>query len=517
MTDICDVIIVGAGSAGCALASRLSEHPDLHVTLIEAGSEPDDPRIADPSAWALLQGSQVDWAFRTVPQIGLADRVEDCPRGKVIGGSSAIHAMGHMRGHPGDFDAWVAAGAIGWDYEGLLPYFMKSESSPFAGEMGYGADGPLPLQQPASPHPLSLAHIEAGVSLGLPRLRDHNSGQMTGATLNTMTIRNGQRVSVADAYLDASVRARPNLSLLTEQMVDQVIFDGFMRAKGIKTAKGATHLARFGVILAAGAISTPAILMRSGVGPGDDLSALKIDVRRDMTELGSNLQDHLLSGGNLYRAAQPIPLTTTQHSEAMTYIPTAAQDPDDPPELVVGVTSVPLVSAGLANTVPELGLGEGYCLMFGITHPRSRGRVTLSSKDATDAPKIDPKYLTAASDRDLFAEALAWARRLGATNAYDSWRAAELLPRSGDLLGPSAIDTFIARAAITHHHPIGTARMGKDDTAPVTPELTLRGADRLFVVDGSILPSLTTGPVNAAIVAVAERGADMIRTAILGC
>jgi pyridoxine 4-oxidase len=508
---LADIIVIGAGTAGAVLANRLSSNASIRVLLLEAGGEAEDPRIADPSQWAILQNSAIDWAFRTTPQPGLGGRVEDCPRGRVIGGSSAIHAMGHMRGHPGDFSAWVEAGATGWGYEDLLPYFTRSENSPFADGKLYGAGGPIHLQQPAAPHPLSQAHVAAGQSLGLPILRDHNGGPMVGATFNTMTIVDGKRQSAADAYLGKAVRERPNLVLRTGVTVDRIELDEAEQARFVVLAGSGERIeARRAVVLAAGSIGSPAILMRSGYGPAEELLRLGIAPRRDMPGVGSNLQDHLLSGGNVYRARQPVPPTSTQHSEAMMYLPAQGQGQNEAPDLVVGVTTVPLVSAGLAERQKTLEMGEAYTLMFGITHPRSRGKVRLSSAQPDAPPIIDPAYLTHPTDRAHFAEALAWARKLGASPAYDAWRAEELLPDPRDLESPEAIDRFNAHAALTHHHPIGTLRMGADDTAPVSPDLSFKGADRLFVVDGSVMPSLTTGPVNAAIVAIAERASDMI-------
>ncbi len=506
-----DVIIVGAGSAGCVLAARLSADPGLTVLLVEAGGEARDPRIADPGAWALLQGSDVDWQFMTEPQPAMAGRAHPWPRGKVVGGSSAIHAMGHMRGHRADFDNWASAGATGWDHAALLPYFIRSERSPFGAEPGYGDAGPIHLVQPETPHPLTQAHRAAGAACGLTPIRDHNGGQMHGPTLNTMTLVDGKRQSVADAYLTADTRARPNLTLLTGVLVDRLHVENG-RVTGLTGTRDGAQLrlaARAGVILSAGAIGSPTILMRSGIGRAQDLQRLGIPVEIDHPEIGANLQDHLLSAGNVYASRQPVPMSATQHSESLTYIHADGQDAQEAPELVVGIVTLPVVSDAFAAR-PVPGIGSAYTLMFGITHPRSRGRLALSSAAPSAPPVIDPAYLSAPEDRAHFLQALDWARRLGAAEAYAPWRAEEVLPRADDLQDAAARLAFVEAAAFTHHHPVGTCRMGADGAAPVGPDLAVKGVQGLHVVDGAILPGLTTGPVNAAIVAVAERASDLL-------
>ena len=508
-----DVVIVGAGSAGCVLANRLTQDPKLQVILIEAGGEPADPRIADPAAWPLLQGTEIDWAFTTTPQPGLAGRRHPWPRGRVVGGSSALHAMGHMRGHPLDFAAWEAAGATGWNWDALRPFFLLSETSPFAGEEGYGGCGPMALCQPATPHPLTVCHMAAGADLGLTPIRDHNGPRMSGPTLNTLTIRDGKRLTVADAYLDAVVRARANLRILTGILVDRLTFGPDGRAVGVSGQAGADRVlvsARRAVVLAAGSIGSPSILMRSGIGPAGDLASLGIPVLQDRPGVGANLQDHLLSAGNVYRARRPVPPTTTQHSESLTYIGARTADPALPPDLVVGIVSMPVLSDGLAGLVGAPAPGEGYTLMFGITHPRSRGRIMLASADPMVHPVIDPRYLEAEEDREHLLEALEWARRIGSAPAYKAWNQQELFPRPQDLETRDSRLSFVRRAAVTHHHPVGTCRMGTDRTAVVDPDLSVRGVPGLYIVDASILPSLTTGPVNAAVIAVAERAATLL-------
>ena len=493
-----DWLIVGAGTAGSVLAARLSEDPGLRVALVEAGQAVDDPDAADPLQWPLLQGRPYDWRYATVPQPGTAERVHPWPRGRALGGSSLINAMAHVRGHPSDFDRWQQPG---WSFADLFPYFLKSEHWTGACSPWHGSGGPVHLVQASPCHPLVESWQAAALDAGYPAIADHNGPSMVGATVNTLTIRNGRRQSTADAYLTPEVLQRQNLTVRSTAEIAALTFDGH-RCRGVQLRDGCGLTAARGVILAAGAIGSPLLLLRSGIGPADDLRALSIAVRTHLPGVGRNLQDHLLSGGNVYRARRPIEPSRWQHSESLLYLP---YGPGPAPGLALACVVTPVTTECFAAPAA----GEAYTIMAGFTHPQSRGSIRLSSADPQDPPLIDPAYLSAEADREAFLAALDTARALGASAAFDGWRAEELLPGPGCVTRAECL-AFLARAAYTHHHPAGTCRMGSDAEAVVSPNLAVHGHDGLYVIDAAVFPTLTAGPCNAAVIALAERAADLL-------
>lgn len=494
-----DYLVVGAGTAGSVLAARLSEATELRVALIEAGGRPKDPAIGDPLAWPSLQGRDFDWCYSTLPQAGTAGRVHPWPRGRALGGSSILNAMAHVRGHPSDFDGWHCPG---WGFADLLPYFIRSENSDRGASDWHGVGGPLHLITPKEPHPVTQAYRAAAQESGLTPTEEHNGPRMAGPTLNTLTIKEGRRQSTADAYLTDEVLGRPNLTLLTGRPVAELLFEG-TRCCGLRLADGSRLRAERGVILAAGAIASPLLLLRAGIGPAAELAALGLAVRSDLPGVGRNLQDHLLSGGNVYRARRPLPPSKYQGSESLLYI--HRREDGGAPELVLACALAPVVTDCLPP--PE---GPAYTIMYGFTRPRSRGTLRLASSDPAAPPLIDPNYLAEDYDRAVYLEALERARDLGASPALADWRADEHLPGPA-CRGKAALLRFLGQAAHTHHHPVGTCRMGADPQAVVDHGLQVRGHPGLYVVDASVFPTVRTGPTNAAIVALAERASDLLR------
>ena len=513
-----DVLIVGAGSAGCVLAARLSENPDINVGVIEAGGPATDPDIAIPQRWPLLAGRPYDWAYRTVPQPGTAGRAHDWPRGRLIGGSSCLHAMAHVRGAPDDFRVWAdLTRAPRWSYEGLLPAFRRSES--FSGgrrvetDTQHGHNGPLPVFLPdAELSPVVRAYMKAAMATGIPWLGDHNTGTLIGVAPNSLTIHSGRRVTVADAYLTPA-RSRANLTVISEALVHRLTLSG-TRVTGVTAEIDGriTAIEAGFTLVCAGAIESPLLLMRSGIGPAQSLQRAQVKCLSDHPGVGGNLHDHLLTAGNVYRARQPVPPSRLQHSESLTYV--HGRDlsrTDGTPDMVLACVAAPTVTECFDR--PERG--TAYTILSGVTHPTSRGRITLTGPDAADPPAIDPNYLSTDHDRRLVRQALELARTVGHQAALAEWRAEEIYP-GVDCRSDADLDAFIQRAVMTHHHPVGTCRMGHEQTSVVDADLKLRGFEQLYIVDASVIPAITSGPIHAAVLAIAETFAADIAKPRLG-
>lgn len=506
-----DVLIIGAGSAGSVLANRLTADTSRSVVVVEAGGRVTDPDMRAPGRWPFNYGKPWDWAFETTSQPGLAGRSLEWPRGKGLGGSSIMHAMAHMRGCRADFDRWVdLTGDSRWSWESLLPFFIRSESFSGGPSAVHGADGPLPvlLPGPDLSSPLVQSYLDAWASLGVPSIPDHNGGEMLGATPNSLTIRNGERATVSDVYLDP-VLDRPNLALIEGATVDRLILDGD-RIVGVEYEVGGSFelIEADVVILSAGSLADPLLLMRSGIGDPAVLAPAGVKTFIESTGVGRNLHDHLLGAGNVYSSSHPVAPSRLQLSESMTYLSLSGLGTTSgAPDVVVGCVVGPSASEVYRPRLADVAPGGAYTLLFGVTNPTSRGSLRISGASADDAPIIDPNYLDTEHDRVTFRAALEHARLVGASEGMAGWRREELLP-GASVSSQRDVDAFIQRAAITHHHPVGTLSMGAAADAPVTPDLRLRGISNCYVVDASVIPSITAGPVHASVLAIAESFAD---------
>ena len=528
----CDVLVLGGGTAGCIMAARLSEDPAVQVVLVEAGPPDTDLWIHVPAGYARLFASgRYDWKFQTEPEAELGGRRVNWPRGRVLGGSGSVNGLVFLRGSPHDYDRWAQAGARGWSYDDVLPAFRRIEDWRGAPNPARGTGGPVPVGEPDGLCPGARAFIGAAVNAGFPRLPDVNAAAIEGVAPMQLNTRRGRRVSTAQAYLKPAL-ARPNLRVLTDTTIERItVGDGratgaVVRRKGAPAAE--TIEARREVVLCAGAVASPKLLMLSGIGDGAALQALGLPVHVHRPAVGQNLQDHLIArfsfrtrpaGTMNERAANRLRMAAMALGYAV-----HRRGP-----MAVGASEATLfarVTPGAEEAEIQfqfvnfsLQPGKGYVLAthpglmfnFGQCRPDSRGTLTLSGPDPAAPPVIHANYLTAPTDRRVMLEGARLARRLGRTPPFSDLVLEELSP-APDQDGDDAMLAFLRDTGTTVYHPCGTCRMGSDAAAVVDPTLRLRGLDALRVADASVFPLIPSSNIQPAVMMVAERAAEMMRT-----
>lgn len=525
-----DLVIVGGGSAGCVLANRLSADGRLRVVLIEAGPRDSNPWIHIPIGYGkTMWDKKVNWAFFTEPDPNMNGRRIYWPRGKVLGGSSSINGLIAIRGQSEDYNRWEKLGCPGWGWSGVLPYFRKLENNPdHADDQAHGASGPVSVRSIRAKHELIEAVIASAKALGVPETKDFNGGNQEGVGYYQLTTHNGLRMSAAKAYLKPA-RKRQNLRLLTDAHVTELIFDG-KRAVGVRyRAAGGENReirAKHGVILSAGALQSPQLLMLSGIGPAAHLKEHGIPVRVDRPAVGANLQDHLQIR-LIYKCSKPV--TTNDQLNSLFgraligmqwlflrrgplavginqggLFTTVLRNESTTPDIQFHIATL---SADLAGAKPHPF--SGFTLSVCQLRPSSRGCVKLASANPLDAPLMYANYLDTDLDRRCVTAAMAFARELAATLPLKNYVAEEFLPGASATTEADLLE-FARNYGATIFHPSGTCRMGTDTDAVVDPRLRVRGIDNLWVVDCSIMPTLVSGNTNLPVIMIAEKASDMI-------
>jgi choline dehydrogenase len=519
-----DYIIVGAGSAGCVLANRLTEDPSIRVLLLEAGGKDRSLKIKIPAAFPEQFHTKLDWDFATEPEPHVDGRSLFIPRGKALGGSSSMNAMLYVRGRPLDYDSWEAQGAPGWAYRDVLPYFIKSEDNVRGASEYHGAGGPLRVSEQRSPRPLNRRLLDASEGAGIPRIADYNGPEQDGVSMFQVTQKNGARFSAADAYLRPALK-RPNLEVRTGMSVLGVELEG-TRAVGVRLGKwrSGSELVRAEreVLLAAGAIGSPQLLLLSGIGPGKELADAGVQARHELPGVGRNLQDHpfvtmiweVSERNTLYGADKPKPLAEWLLRRSGKLSSTVAE--------VVAFTRT---RGGLPAADIQFHMGAAYfedhgaetydgdCMVIApvLVSPKARGQVWLRSPDPTAKPRIITNSLSEPEDVESMVAGMRLAREIAAQPQLAEIALGELKP-GAETLDREELEADLRRRLMLIYHPVGTARMS--DTHPeavVDAQLRVHGLEALRVIDASIMPSIVGGNTNAPTIMIAERGADLIR------
>jgi choline dehydrogenase len=518
-----DFIVVGAGSAGCVVANRLSADPSHRVLLLEAGCDDRRLEVSIPAAWSKLFKSACDWDYATEPNPGLDGRRLYVPRGKMLGGTSGMNAMIYARGLRADFDEWRAMGNTGWSYDEVLPYFKRSEHNSRGASEYHGAGGPLAVSDFRGRHPLSSAFVESAIAVGMSRTDDFNGNEPEGAGFFQATMRRGRRCSSADAFV-RPIQRRRNLTVLTSVHVTRIIFDG-RRAVGvayIRDAREEIARAEREVIVSCGALDSPKLLMLSGIGPTEEIRGHGLQVVHELPGVGQNLQEHPVAAITA-RCSRPLSMLAaesrvnllryfvfrsgmlaTNGAEAGAFLRTRA----DLDAANLEIVFLPVLFQNEGLTPPA---EHGFTIAAILLKPASRGHVSLRSADPFAAPLICTNHFSDRQGNDLRAvlEGIKLARRIAAARPLARFGAVEIEP------GPHAVSDDEMAAAIrakaqTVWHPVGTCRMGVDALSVVDPELRVHGVEGLRVIDASVMPTNVRGHPNAAAIMIGEKGADLI-------